>query len=264
MIRCIVVTLFPDMVNAVLGQSMLKRAQEKALLHVRLENLREYTADRHKTADDVPYGGGAGMVMKAEPILRAIDAIKAAEQASGAVPRIILPSPQGRPFTHDYAGHLSKEPRPIIFLCGHYEGIDERVRQLLDVEEISLGDYVLTGGELAAMVMIDAAVRLIPGVLGDPTSASEESFAESLLEYPHYTRPADVRGAVVPDVLLSGNHEAIRLWRRKESLRNTYRKRPDLLRDRSLSEEDQRLLNEVVHECMTVISEPDAGGGVRA
>ncbi|HEX2056080.1 MAG TPA: tRNA (guanosine(37)-N1)-methyltransferase TrmD, partial [Nitrospiraceae bacterium] len=142
--------------------------------------------------------------------------------------------------------------------------IDERVMRLLDVEEVSLGDYVLTGGELAALVMIDAAARLIPGVLGDPTSTSEESFSESLLEYPQYTRPADVRGLTVPEVLLSGNHEAIRLWRRKESLRNTYRKRPDLLRDRSLSEEDQRLLNEVIHERMTVVPEPDAGGGVRA
>jgi tRNA (guanine37-N1)-methyltransferase len=151
-----------------------------------------------------------------------------------------------------------------MFLCGHYEGIDERVAGLVNLEEISLGDYVLTGGELAALVMIDAAARLIPGVLGDPNSVSEESFTEPLLEYPQYTRPADVRGLMVPDVLLSGNHEAIRLWRRKQSLRNTYRKRPDLLRDRLLSEEDMRLLNEVVNECITVIAAPDAGGEVRA
>lgn len=264
MMRCIMLTLFPDTVSAVLSHSMLKRARDKGFLDARVQNLREYAADRHKTADDVPYGGGAGMVMKAEPILRAIDAIKGSEtQGSESEVRIILPSPQGRPFTHDYAVNLSQEPRLIIFLCGHYEGIDDRVTQLQDIEEVSLGDYVLTGGELAALVMIDAAARLVPGVLGDPASASEESFAESLLEYPQYTRPADVRGAAVPDVLLSGNHEAIRLWRRKESLRNTYRKRPDLLRDRPLSEEDQRLLNEVIHECMAVISEPDAGGGVR-
>ena len=264
MMRCIVLTLFPEMVGPVLGQSMLKRARDKGLLDVRLEHLREHAIDRHKTADDVPYGGGAGMVMKAEPILRAIEALKAAEQR-GSEPeaRIILPSPQGRPFNHEDAVNLSKERRPIIFLCGHYEGIDERVMELVEVEEMSLGDYVLTGGELAALVMIDAAARLIPGVLGDPTSASEESFTESLLEYPQYTRPADVRGVSVPEVLLSGNHEAIRLWRRKESLRNTYRKRPDLLRDRPLNAEDTRLLNEVVHECMTVISAPDAGGGVR-
>lgn len=264
--RCVVLTLFPDMVGAVLGYSMLGRAQEKGLLQVRPENLRDYTSDRHKTADDVPYGGGPGMVMKAEPVLRAIDTIKIAERrTSGSEPRIILPSPQGRPFTHDYAVQLSTEMRPIIFLCGHYEGIDARVTQLLDVEEISLGDYVLTGGELAALVMIDAAARLIPGVLGDPASASEESFAEPLLEYPQYTRPADLRGLTVPAVLLSGNHEAIRQWRRKESLRNTYRKRPDLLRERPLSEEDRRLLNEVIHECMTTISESEAArGGVRA
>ena len=261
MMRCVVLTLFPEMVRAVLGQSMLKRAQEKGLLDVRLENPRDYAADRHKTADDVPYGGGAGMVMKAEPILQAVDAVMTSEPVLESSPRIILPSPQGRPFTHDYAAHLSKETRPIVFLCGHYEGIDVRVTQLLAVEEISLGDYVLTGGELAAMVMIEAAVRLVPGVLGDPTSASEESFADALLEYPQYTRPVDVRGARVPEVLLSGNHEAIRVWRRKESLRNTYRKRPDLLRDRPLSEEDQRLLNEVIHECMAVLAEPDAGGG---
>ncbi|MEX5216667.1 MAG: tRNA (guanosine(37)-N1)-methyltransferase TrmD [Nitrospira sp.] len=262
--RCIVLTLFPEMVGAVLGQSILKRAQDKGLLEIRLENLRDYAADRHKTADDVPYGGGAGMVMKAEPILRAIEAMDQTEQGeTGGGLRTILPSPQGRPFTHEYAVNISRERRPIVFLCGHYEGIDERVIRLLNPEEISLGDYVLTGGELAASVIIDAAARLIPGVLGDPTSATEESFAELLLEYPQFTRPAEVRGLGVPDVLLSGNHEAIRLWRRKESLRNTYRKRPDLLRDRALSEEDTRLLNEVVNECITVISAPDAGGGVR-
>jgi tRNA (guanine37-N1)-methyltransferase len=262
--RCIILTLFPDMVRAVLGHSILKRGQDKGLLDVCVENLREYASDRHRTADDVPYGGGAGMVMKAEPILRAIDRIKASEEGKAdAQPRLILPSPQGRPFSQHYAADLSIEPKPILFLCGHYEGIDERVTQLLDVEEISVGDYVLTGGELAALVMVDAAARLIPGVLGDPTSASEESFAEPLLEYPQYTRPADVRGIAVPDVLLSGNHEAIRLWRRKESLRKTYRRRPDLLRDRLLSEEDARLLSEVVHECAVIVSESDAGGGVR-
>jgi tRNA (guanine37-N1)-methyltransferase len=204
------------------------------------------------------------MVMKAEPILRAIEAMNQSERGEiGVGLRIILPSPQGRPFTHEYAVDISRERRPIVFLCGHYEGIDERVTELLSPEEISLGDYVLTGGELAALVIIDAAARLIPGVLGDSTSTTEESFAEPLLEYPQFTRPAEVRGLAVPDVLLSGNHEAIRLWRRKESLRNTYRKRPDLLRDRALSEEDTRLLNEVVNECITVISAPDAGGGVR-
>jgi tRNA (guanine37-N1)-methyltransferase len=247
--RCAVLTLFPDMVTPVLGQSILKRAHEKQLLEVSVTNLRDYTFDRHKTADDVPYGGGAGMVMKAEPILLAVETLCADYGAGAPHPadvRIIMPSPQGRPFSQDLATSLAQERRPILFICGHYEGIDERVRMALHPEEISVGDYVLTGGELAALVMIDAAARLVPGVLGDDTSATEESFSEALLEYPQYTRPADVRGMAVPAVLLSGNHEHIRLWRRKQALRSTYLKRPDLLRDRELCEEDRRLLNEVM------------------
>jgi tRNA (guanine37-N1)-methyltransferase len=253
--RCAVVTLFPDMVAPVLGQSILKRAQEKGLLEVSVQNLRDHTYDRHKTADDVPYGGGAGMVMKAEPILLAVEALNAAYGMfeSDATMRVIMPSPQGRPFTQELAQELAQEMRPILFLCGHYEGIDERVRLALQPEEISVGDYVLTGGELPALVMIDAAARLIPGVLGDATSAAEESFTEGLLEYPHYTRPADVRGMAVPEVLVSGHHEAIRLWRRKEALRNTYLKRPDLLRDREFGSEDQRLLSEVLQESLVQV-----------
>ncbi len=253
--RCAVVTLFPDMVAPVLGQSILKRAQEKGLLEVSVQNLRDHTYDRHKTADDVPYGGGAGMVMKAEPILLAVEALNAAYgmSESDATMRVIMPSPQGRPFTQELAQELAQEMRPILFLCGHYEGIDERVRLALQPEEISVGDYVLTGGELPALVMIDAAARLIPGVLGDATSAAEESFTEGLLEYPHYTRPADVRGMAVPEVLVSGHHEAIRLWRRKEALRNTYLKRPDLLRDREFGPEDQRLLSEVLQESLVQV-----------
>lgn len=265
MMRCVVLTLFPEMVSPVLGTSMLKRAQDKGHLQVEIQNLRDFASDRHRTADDVPYGGGAGMVMKAEPILRAVAAYRGAcvESGRGSDVRLILPSPQGRPFDHAYALQLSREERPMVFLCGHYEGIDERVTQLLEPEEISLGDYVLTGGELAALVMIDAAARLIPGVLGDPTSAAEESFTESLLEYPQYTRPAEVQGVPVPEVLVSGNHEAVRIWRRKESLRNTYRKRPDLLLQGRLSEEDTRLLQEVIHECITAMAAPDAGGEVK-
>lgn len=253
--RCAVLTLFPDMVAPVLGQSILKRAQEKGLLEVSVQNLRDHTFDRHKTADDVPYGGGAGMVMKAEPILRAVDALAAAYQSSDpATPlRVIVPTPQGRPFTQDLAKSLAQESRLVVFLCGHYEGIDERVQLALRPEEISVGDYVLTGGELAALVMIDAATRLIPGVLGDAASAVEESFTEGLLEYPHYTRPADVRGMVVPEVLVSGHHEAIRLWRRKEALRNTYLKRPDLLRDCELGPADRQLLNEVMQESLVQV-----------
>jgi tRNA (guanine37-N1)-methyltransferase len=249
-LRCDVITLFPDLVQPVLEQSMLKRAQDKGLLEVRVHNLRDYTEGRHLVADDTPYGGGAGMVMKAEPVFGAVEALRRqyGESKAGTSLRLLLPSPQGRPFTQRLAEEFRDERRRLVFVCGHYEGIDERVRIGLEPEEISIGDYVLTGGELPALVMIDAAVRLIPGVLGDPESAERDSFAESLLDYPHYTRPAELRGLPVPEVLLSGNHEAIRLWRRKEALRSTYRKRPDLLRDRSLPDEDRRLLEEIVSE----------------
>ena len=249
--RCDIITLFPDMVLPVLGQSILKRAQEKGLLDVTVHNLRDYTHDRHRVVDDTPYGGGAGMVIKAEPVLRAIDALLGeAGRGEPASLRILIPSPQGRPFTHQLAEELRGEPRRLVFICGHYEGFDERVRLSLKAEEVSIGDYVLTNGELPALVMLDAAVRLIPGVLGDPDSAQQDSFVESTLDYPHYTRPMDVRGMVVPDVLLSGNHEAIRQWRRKEALRSTYLKRPELLQDRPLSQEDRRLLDEILHENM--------------
>lgn len=251
MLRVDVLTLFPDMVASVLRESILKRAQEKGLLRVEVRNLRDYTTDRHKTADDVPYGGGAGMVMKAEPILRAVDAIRAETESHGEGMRLLFPCPQGRPLTQDYARDLAREPRRIVILCGHYEGVDERVRLALSPEEISVGDYVLTGGELPALVLIDVSARLVPGVLGDPESVVEESFSDALLEYPQYTRPADVRGMGVPEVLLSGHHEAIRLWRRKEALRSTFLKRPDLLRDRLLNSEDQRLLNELMSEGMS-------------
>lgn len=247
--RCDIVTLFPDMVLPVLSQSMLKRAQEKGLLEVTVHNLRDYTQDRHRIVDDTPYGGGAGMVIKAEPVLCAIDALRQESgQGEHASMRILIPSPQGRPFTHQVAEELQRDPRRIVFICGHYEGFDERVRVGLKAEEVSIGDYVLTNGELPALVMLDAAVRLIPGVLGDPDSAQQDSFVDATLDFPHYTRPPEVRGMVVPDVLLSGNHEAIRRWRRKEALRSTYVKRPELLQDRLLNEEDRRLLDEIVQE----------------
>src|SRR5512147_2773345 len=184
--RCDVITLFPEMVAPVLGSSILKRAQEKGLLDVQVHNLRDYTLDKHKVADDVPYGGGAGMVMKAEPILRAVEQIKAGYEQAGEQIRLLLPSPHGRQFTQAYARDLATESRRLIILCGHYEGIDERVRVALHPEEVSVGDYVLTGGELPALILIDAAARLVPGVLGDPESLSEESCTDSLLEYPHY------------------------------------------------------------------------------
>ncbi|GJL50607.1 tRNA (guanosine(37)-N1)-methyltransferase TrmD [Candidatus Nitrospira salsa] len=242
--QCDVLTLFPASIQAVTSQSIVKRAQEKGLLHLKIHNIRDYADGPHFNADDTPYGGGEGMVMKAEPIFRAIDVLRKDHQDL----RIILPSPQGISFTQGHAQALSNESRRLVFICGHYEGIDERVRSTLFAEEISVGDYVLTGGELPAMVMIDAAVRLIPGVLGDPLSAQHDSFMDSLLDYPHYTRPNKVRGAAVPEILSSGNHEAIRLWRRKEALRNTLVKRPDLLNQQTLSEKDQLLLDEILHE----------------
>jgi tRNA (guanine37-N1)-methyltransferase len=248
--KCDVVTLFPDMIAPIMANSMLKRAHEKGLLEVKVHNLRDYTFDRHRVADDAPYGGGAGMVLKAEPVFRAVDALRNlyGELKAGSGLRLVLPSPQGLPFTQQKAEEFEQESRRIVFLCGHYEGFDERVRVGLGAEEVSIGDYVLTGGELAALVIIDASARLIPGVLGDPDSAGQDSFARSLLDFPHYTRPAEVRGMMVPETLLSGNHEAIRRWRRKEALRSTYLKRPDLLEDRLLNQEDRRLLDEVMQE----------------
>jgi tRNA (guanine37-N1)-methyltransferase len=244
MMKCAVVTLFPEMIRPVLGQSMLKRAAEKGLLDARIYDLRDFTEDKHRTADDHPYGGGAGMVLKPEPIFRAVDEIR----AGGEPLRLILTSPQGRLFTQSLASEFSRESRRIVFICGRYEGVDERVREGLDLEELSIGDYVLTGGELPALVMMDAAVRWVPGVLGDPDSAKEDSFAGTLLDYPHYTRPATFRGLNIPEVLMSGNHEAIRDWRRKQALLNTLRKRPDLLEKLDGTEEDRRLLEEIKKE----------------
>lgn len=248
MVRFDVLTLFPGMFAPVLAQSMLKRGQEKGLLSVQVHNLRDFTADRHKVVDDTPYGGGAGMVMKAEPILQAVAALRRDAQSQGEEVRLLFPTPHGRPLTQSYAQELATESRRIVILCGHYEGVDERVRLALEPEEISLGDYVLTGGELPALVLIDVATRLVPGVLGDPHSAVDESFSDSLLEYPQYTRPAEIDGIAVPEVLLSGHHEAIRLWRRKQALRSTYLRRPDLLRDRMFTREDRQLLDELMNE----------------
>ena len=242
--RCEILTLFPDLIWGGTSHSILKRAQDNGFLHLNIHNLRDFTTDIHRQADDAPYGGGGGMVMKAEPIFRGVDALR---QGLGDV-RLIIPSPQGIPFTQQLAMEFSQEPRAFVFMCGHYEGIDERVRSGLPVEEISIGDYVLTGGELATLVIIDAVTRLIPGVLGDPMSVQQDSFVEPLLDYPHYTRPIGIRGLKVPDVLLSGNHEAIRRWRRKEALRSTYLKRPDLLGKRTLSDEDELLMQEILQE----------------
>lgn len=241
--RCDILTLFPGMISAVLDESIMKRAREKGLLDVRVINIRDFTFDKHHTADDYPYGGGAGMVLKADPILKAVDFIREEEKDL----RILLMSPQGRRHTQAVASELSMEKRRIVFICGHYEGIDERVRTYLSPEEVSIGDYVLTGGELAALVIIDSAVRLIPDVLGDSSSVEEESFNQ-LLDYPHYTRPAELRGMNVPPVLLSGNHEVVRLWRRKQALINTLNKRSDMLDSADLSEEDIKLMKVIKEE----------------
>lgn len=239
--KCDILTIFPLMVSSVLNESILKRAQEKGFLKARVLNIRDYAADKHRMVDDYPYGGGAGMVMKPEPIFAALDEIKKED----ADLRIILVSPQGRTFNHNIALDLSREKKRLVFICGHYEGIDERVRSGAGAEEISIGDYILTGGELAALVIIDASVRLIAGVLGDDESARQESFYDSLLDYPHYTRPPEFMGMNVPDALLSGNHEEIRRWRRRQAVINTYYKRPDLLKEVRLTDEDKKILDEI-------------------
>ncbi len=234
-------TLFPDMFQGPFSESILKRAQERGLLSIALYNIRDATTDKHHIVDDYPYGGGAGMVMKPEPLFAAVEAV----YAGGP---IILLTPQGRLFNQRIARALSQEPR-VTLICGHYEGIDERVLQHLVTDEISIGDYVLTGGELAAMVVVDATSRLIPGVLNSEESTLEESHSGNLLEYPHYTRPPEFRGWKVPDVLLSGNHAEIAKWRRKESLRRTKQRRPDLFAKLDLSNKhDAKLVRELEEE----------------
>ncbi len=219
-----VFTLFPEMFSAYLDESILKRAREADLLRVELHNIRDYTTDKHHTTDDVPYGGGGGMVMKPEPIFAAVEGVLGAPP----VCPVILLTPQGRRFTQKVAEELVQQER-LALLCGRYEGVDERVRQHLVTDEISIGDYVLTGGELPALVMIDAITRLIPGVLGDENAASNDSHASGLLEYPHYTRPPEFRGWEVPEVLRSGNHAEIERWRQQQSRERTQQRRPDML-----------------------------------
>lgn len=222
--RIDIITIFPEMFREVFGQSIIKRAQEKGLVEIAITQLRDYTSDRHKTVDDRPYGGGPGMVLKPEPIFKAM---KDLEKRFGKG-EVILLSPQGERFNQAMAGELARKSH-LYFICGHYEGVDERVSEHLAHREISIGDYVLSGGEIAAMVVVDAVVRLIPGVLGDKDSLAEESFAEGLLEYPHYTRPAELKGQKVPDVLLSGNHKAIKKFREEKCLERTKKRRPELL-----------------------------------
>lgn len=235
-----IVSIFPDMFEPVLNESILKRAREKGLLEIFPHDLRDHTEDRHRVTDDYPYGGGSGMLMKPEPIARAIENIR--KKNPGI--RVVLMTPQGPIFSQKKAAELSRLEK-IAIVCGRYEGVDERIRQHFIDEEISIGDYIMTGGELPAMVVVDAVARLIPGVLGDEKSSLEESFSEPVLEYPQYTRPENFEGHRVPKVLLSGNHEEIRKWRRRESLKKTLEKRPDLLESASLNEEDLMILEDI-------------------
>ncbi len=236
-----VVTIFPAMVEAALREGVLGRAIERGLLDVDVRDLRSFTEDRHHVVDDIAYGGGPGMVMKPEPFFRAVEAIAADRGAPSAV---ILTTPDGRRFDHAAAERLSALSH-VIVLCGRYEGVDDRVRRELATEELSIGDFVLTGGELAALVMVDAAARFVPGVVGDEESVARDSFARGLLDYPQFTRPAQFRGMDVPPVLLSGHHAEIERWRRREALRRTLAMRPELLEHADLSDEDRRVLDEL-------------------
>ncbi|WP_264737427.1 tRNA (guanosine(37)-N1)-methyltransferase TrmD [Cytobacillus firmus] len=239
-----VLTLFPEMFEGVFGHSILKKAAENEAVKYNVVNFRDYADNKHKTVDDYPYGGGAGMVLKPQPIFDAVDDLRS---KSGASPRVILLCPQGERFTQKKAEELA-EMDHLIFVCGHYEGYDERIREHVVTDEISIGDFVLTGGELGAMVVIDSVVRLLPGVLGNEESHMKDSFSTGFLEHPHYTRPADFRGIKVPDVLMSGNHRLVEEWRAKESLRRTYVRRPDLLEDAGLTKEQQKWLEEIKKE----------------
>ncbi len=231
-----VLTLFPEMFGGIFDLGIMKRAIDRKLVSIGLHNIRDYTHDKHHTADDYPYGGGAGMVLKPEPIFEAVEAIDKKEGTS-----IILLSPQGRLFTQEVAQELSQHSR-LVLICGHYEGVDERVREYLASDEISIGDYVLSGGELAAMVVIDSIFRLVPGVLGSEASPLDDSHVGGLLEYPQYTRPPQYRGWPVPEVLLSGNHAQINSWRREQAIRRTLEQRPELLARAELSSEEERLV----------------------
>ena len=234
---------FPQMFDAIMSTSMMRIAQEKGVLDFKAHDLRDWAHDRHRTTDDDPYGGGSGLVMKCEPIFEAYDSLTA-HLPQGSKPYTVFMSPTGQPFSEQLACELAEKPH-VLFICGHYEGIDERAYCLAD-KVISLGDYVITSGELASLVVIDAVVRKVPGVLGGEMSAQEESFHDALLEYPHYTRPADFRGMGVPEVLLSGNHAAIAQWRREQSLARTARLRPDLLQKAQLNEKDWRFITSLL------------------
>ncbi len=241
-----IVTIFPRMVQAGLAEGVVSRGIERGLLDVKVHDLRNYTADRHRSVDDMPYGGGPGMVMKPEPLARAVDDIRASRGVPAAV---ILLSPQGRRFTQAEAVRIGQRGH-VVLLCGRYEGMDERVRALVATEELSVGDYVLSGGELPALIVVDAVGRLVPGVVGDEASVDADSFTRGLLDYPHYTRPAEFAGLKVPDVLLSGHHAEVRRWRKKAALARTLERRPELLELAALDDEERELLDEILKERM--------------
>jgi tRNA (guanine37-N1)-methyltransferase len=234
-----ILTLFPEMFRSPLEGSIIGKARDAGVIQVNLFNIRDYAEGKHRVTDDYPYGGGKGMIMKPEPIIRGITAI----QSGNPKVRVILMTPQGYPLRQEVVKRLAQQPH-LLLICGRYEGVDERVRDVVD-EEISIGDYVLTGGELAALVVIDAVSRQIPGVLGDEEASENDSFSQGLLEHPQYTRPKEFAGRKVPEVLLSGDHQAIERWRRQEALRRTWERRPDLLPKAGLSEADHRILEEL-------------------
>lgn len=251
-----ILTLFPEMFGGVFGSSIFAKAIEKDLVSVALHNFRDYSTNKHHTVDDYPFGGGGGMVLQVEPIYLALQAILGGADAFAnwqntekgkRKPRVILTTPQGKRFDQEVAKELSLE-KQLIFICGHYEGYDERIREHLVTDELSLGDFVLTGGEIAAMAMIDSVVRLQKGVLGNDESAVTDSFYDGLLEYPQYTRPAEFNGWKVPDILMSGHHRKIEEWRLQQSLYRTYTRRPDLLKDRQLSKQEQKLFDTTMQD----------------
>ncbi|WP_223588538.1 tRNA (guanosine(37)-N1)-methyltransferase TrmD [Neobacillus bataviensis] len=245
MMQIDILTLFPEMFSGVFNQSILQKAAEKKAVQYNVVNFREFADNKHSSVDDYPYGGGAGMVLMPQPIFDGVSALK--EKAKSKDPRVILLCPQGKRYDQRKAEELAQEEH-LIFICGHYEGYDERIRQHVVTDEISIGDYVLTGGELGAMVVVDSVVRLLPEVLGNQESHMKDSFSTGLLEHPHYTRPADFRGLKVPDVLMSGNHKLIEEWRNKEALRRTLQRRPDLFDKIELTSEQEKWLAEIKKE----------------
>ena len=243
MVKFDVLSIFPEMFTSPLNFSLLKKAQEKGLLSISLHDIRSWADDNHKMTDDAPYGGGCGMVMKVEPVEKALNKIRNLEDDSV----VVLMTPQGEVLNQKIAVELSGK-KSIIIICGRYEGVDERIREHLVDREISIGDYILTGGELPALILIDAVSRFIPDVLGNPESTQSESFSANILEYPQYTRPAEYKNWGVPDVLLSGNHAEIEIWRKRKSLKRTYQRRPDLLEKIKLSDEDEKIMDEIKQE----------------